>query len=393
MMTRYEALSALYEKWNAAAGTENVTLRECCGRIAAQDTAALFDLPAVRASSMDGIAVASERFREGMPDTSSWKAGTDFVRTDTGDDFDDRFDAVIPVESVAFLPEGGIRIDGDVRVKKGTNVRPAGSTLRKGDVTVRRGTRLREEHAACLAMSGVSQVKVLKKPVVAFLPTGSELISPGEKPDRGQNFDSNSVMAEIMLRRMGAEPLCLPVVKDRRQELCAALHSALKRADIVVINGGSSKGEEDFNTHILREEGELICNGVRAVPGRPMSIALMEEKPVINLPGPPQAAFFGLEWCVKSLVCAMLGIPYQRRRHVMAFLEEDLYTPGDMEMFLRLDLSLGERGYAVRPASSGAENIADMMSSDAFFVSSLGCRYYPAGCVIDVALCCEEDGI
>lgn len=393
MMTRYEALSALYEKWNAVSGTEIVSLAECCGRIASEDTAALFDIPAVRASSMDGIAVASERFREGMPDTSYWKAGTDFVRADTGDDFDDMFDAVIPVECVAFLPGGGIRIDGDVRVEKGGNVRPAGSTLRKGDVTVRRGTRLREEHAACLAMSGVSQVDVLKKPVVAFIPTGSELINPGEKPERGQNFDSNSILTEIMLKEMGAEPLCLPVVKDRREELRGALLSALSRADIVVINGGSSKGEEDFNTHILKEEGELICSGVRAVPGRPMSIALMEGKPVVNLPGPPQAAFFGLEWCVKSLVCAMLGIPYRRRRHVMALLEEDLHTPGEMEMFVRLDISLGEMGYTVRPASSRAENMADVMSSDAFFVSSLGCRFYPAGCAIDVALCCEEDEI
>lgn len=393
MMTRHEALELLYEKWNAQCGEETVSLEECFGRILAEDVSAGYSIPMVRASSMDGIAVRSELFTEGIPDTSSWKLGQDYVRADTGDDFDDAYDAVIAIENVELLPDGGVKIAEGVSVEKHANVRPAGSTLKKGDVLVRSGARLRSEDVACIAMSGRNQVKVRKKPVVAFIPTGSELIPAGEQLQRGQNFDANSHLAASMLREMGAEPLLLPIVRDQKDELRDALKSALSQSDIVIINGGSSKGGEDFNTRLLEEEGELICHGVRAVPGRPMGIAVIDGKPVINLSGPVLAAFYGLDWCVRSLVCTMLDVPYSLRTRVSVMLEEDLHTPSYMELLVRMNVCRKGPYYTGYSANAHAENTAEVIASNALFISEIDRDFYPAGSWIEVELCCRPEEV
>ena len=132
------ALELLFAQWSPEERTETVPLTEAAGRVLAQDQFAKYDLPVVRASTMDGVAVKSERFLEGMPDTSDWKLGVDFVRADTGDDFDDAFDTVIAIENVELLPEGGIRFPKPVNARKGFNVKGRGADLRAGAIWPRR---------------------------------------------------------------------------------------------------------------------------------------------------------------------------------------------------------------------------------------------------------------
>lgn len=105
-----QALAMLFEKWEPACGTEAVPVTQALNRIPAREYTALHSIPVVRASAMDGVAVQSARFADGMPDTSGWRLGEDYVRADTGDDFDDRFDAVIPIEEVTLFPSGGLQI-------------------------------------------------------------------------------------------------------------------------------------------------------------------------------------------------------------------------------------------------------------------------------------------
>ena len=124
---------------------------------------------------MDGIAVRSADFAEGMPDTSSWEPGKDYIRADTGDDFDDRFDAVIAIENVTFLPDGGLQLSPDTKVTKGSNVKPCGADVKKGTLLAQAGKRLTALDLAAIGMGGADCVTVRKKPVVAFVPTGSEL--------------------------------------------------------------------------------------------------------------------------------------------------------------------------------------------------------------------------
>ena len=390
--TRAQALEALFSAWRPEAlETEEIPLEEACGRVLARDMHALLDLPVVRASMMDGVCVDASRFAGGCPDTSGWKREVDYDRADTGDDFPDAFDAVIPIEQAAFGPGGTLTLSPEEPVVPGLHVRPRGSTLRTGDLLMRGGLPIRGVDLAALAMGGVTAVPVYRRPRVAFFPTGSELVPVGAPVTRGKNIDSNSLLAREMLREMGAQPLCHPVVPDRPEALERALETGLAEADVVILNGGSSKGEEDFNARLLEREGQVICHWLSAGPGRPMCIALVRGKPVINLSGPSMAAFYGLDWCIRPIVARLLGLPAARRQRVSGVLAEDLHCPPSLDFLCRMNVRPAPGGgYTLHPVPFKTASLPLCMGSNATFVSPIGEGPYPKGTVLEVELLRDE---
>ncbi|NLI78724.1 MAG: molybdopterin molybdotransferase MoeA [Candidatus Riflebacteria bacterium] len=392
--SKTEALLALFDRWAPRPPVEMVPIAEAIGRVPAQDLHSRNTLPVVRASMMDGIAVVSERFRGGLPDTSRWVEGKDFVRADTGDDFDDRFDAVIPIEEVTFLPSGGLRLDDEVAVAPGACVRPSGSLIQPGDPLLVAGLPIRPCDLAALAIGGITEVPVRRRPVVAFIPTGSELVPAGTTPQRGQNVDCNSLMARHLLLEMGAVPLSLPIVKDRIEDLESALDQALPQADIVVLNGGSSKGGEDVTATMLGRRGEVLVHGIAAGPGRPMCLSMIGDKPVINLPGPVVAAFHGLDWCIRAVVSRYLGLPMLRRPQVRAVLAEDMPCPKRICFLCRLQVTRAPDGTLIaHPLPFRSVRIGLWLNANGQFVSEVGQGDHRKGDVLDVELLCGEEFI
>ena len=270
-------------------------------------------------------------------------------------------------------------------MRKNVNVRPAGSSVKKGTLLAAKGTWIRPEDIAAIAMSGKSEFDVVKKPVVSFIPTGSELVPAGADLQRGQNFNSNGPMVKAMLQQMGAEPHIMPIVKDKKSDLRAALEKAIESSDIIVINGGSSKGEEDFNTRMLDEMGELLSHGVAAVPGRPMGFAIINGKPVINTSGPAIACFHGMKWCISSLVNRALSIEKQPVCRRTVTLAEDIHTPPAMARLIRLNVEETENGPVARqPEGNGG--IPETMHTNAMFMSEKGKSLYPAGSTVEVEM-------
>lgn len=350
-LSRRGVLEAIKAHWQPSRKTEIVPVSDALGRVLAQDVYARYSLPVVRASSMDGIGVSSALFQEGIPDTSRWQPGCDYVRADTGDDFDDRFDSVIPIEAVTLLKNGGVVLAPETVVTLGAHVRPEGSSVRQGDLILRAGTRLRPFDLAAAVIGGLIELTVVKKPIVAFLPTGSELIPAGRQPSRGQNIDSNSVLAQAMLMEMGAEPLLFPITPDEPSALRATIEAAGERADIILLCGGSSKGDEDFNFRLAGELGEPIFHCVAAAPGRPMAAAMLDGKPLINVSGPPHAAYFILDWCVLALVYEFLGLAPPARKTVRAKLAKPLEATPGMEVLRRFELCQTAQGLEAQPVS------------------------------------------
>jgi len=327
LISKEEALKRMFAAWIPERETEMVQLTEADGRVLAEDQFANYNLPVVRASQMDGIAVRSVSFENGMPDTSQWMPGRDYVRADTGDDFPDDYDAVIAIENVEFLESGGIRLPEKINASRGFNVKPQGADVRKGSLLCGKGRILHATEMAAIAMGGMDTVPVVKKPRVAFLPTGSELVPMGASLARGQNFDTNSVMVCQMLRDMGAEPVLHPIVRDDRVSLANAMEELLPQCDILLVNAGTSKGGEDYCAGLLAEKGISLFHGVAAVPGRPISAAMVGEKPVLNLAGPSFAAFYNMDWAVRPLVCRMLGVPVPERARAKAILKRPFQVP------------------------------------------------------------------
>ena len=330
LTSKEDALALLFSRWTPVRRTETIPLAEADGRVLGEDRYADWDLPVVRASLMDGIAVRSSLFADGLPDTSAWQPGRDYVRADTGDDFPDEFDAVIAIEDVTVGENGGIRLAEGLAVKAGDNIKGRGADVRRGDLLLSSGTVLTPRDLAVLGAAGSAEIPVIVRPRVAFLPTGSELIPVGTPLRRGQNYDTNSLMAAPMLRRMGAEPVMHEIVPDEPEEIRRAFLELLPQSDIVLVNAGTSKGAEDYCAKLLEEQGDVLFHGVAAVPGRPMSMAVVNGRAVINLSGPTPAAFHSIYWAVRPIICYALGLPAPEPRTVRAVLTGPIRTQAEL---------------------------------------------------------------
>lgn len=396
--TRQTALDELLARWHFTPETEYVPLADCIDRVAAEDIASVNTIPAKRVSAMDGYAVHSASFAHGRPEVSAWKAGADFTPADTGDDFPDEYDTVIAVEQLHYDHDGKLTLTDDFVFRAGGGIRPAGSLLQRGDLLVRGNTRITPELQANLAMGGIMSVPVFRRPVVAFIPTGSELVPPGTEPQRGQNIECNSLLISAYLRRWGAEPLCFPIVRDDPEQLSRCLEEALRRADIVILNGGSSKGTEDFSSRLLEPRASYFSHGVRTVPGRPVAIAILDEKPVINLPGPTMAAWVVSDWLLYPMLCHYYGLPTAKRPCVTAFLTDALRKGPPVELYSKVRLEKRGELYYATPLGRDVRGSAVLLDGLGLITAPIGSRGFEKGQPVTVELlvdesqltCCDE---
>ena len=384
-----EVFELLYGAWQPEVKTEEVSIWEAAGRTTAEDIYAKYNQPVVRASRMDGVAVWAERFAAGMPDTSQWQPGIDYVRADTGDDFDDAFDAVIQIEKVRILENGGLKFADGVVIRKGMNIAPAGSNMKEGMLLVPAGTKLRAQDLSLIVTGGYDTVRAAKKPVISFVPTGSELVAAGADLQRGQNFDSNSIMIKTLLTEMGAEVVLHPIIRDDQDQIAQALDELLPVSDLVILNAGTSKGGEDLCVQYLASHGTMLFHGAAAVPGRPMSITMLDGKPVLNMSGPSFAAFYTCKWLLAPIIARMLGSAERTAdRTITAILAEDLETPPFLSLIVPLQFTPGEDGTLLArrivTMGRGARPQSEALQADAWYVSSYGEAKHAAGEQIEV---------
>lgn len=392
-ITRSEALAILIENWPLKAEAEIIPLQQACGRVTAKAIDARNTMPVCRTSQFDGIAVRFSDFVGGLPDTSGWVKGVDYVQADTGDDFPDEFDTIVAVEDFYYNAEGQPCFTDAVEYEKGDGIKAAGSVVREGELLVEANVRLTPVHLAALALGGIFQLEVIKKPKVVYIPTGSELINTGIKPERGQTTEANGLMVSAFLEKWGAEALCYPIIKDKPDELEQALDLALAAADIVLINGGSSKGAEDFNTALLQKKASVYQHGLKVVPGRPVTIAIIDGKPVVNLPGPTLATFLAMDWCVFGLVHHYYGLPIPIRPKLKALLEKPIEKRPDIEAYTRFILTKRECHYTAAPIARDKSLPYSLLKANALFIAPVGVTGYEAGEEVEVELLCGMENI
>lgn len=310
--TRHQAMRDVLDAWEFERAIERIDVPAALGRVAAADVLSLNTLPNKLTSNMDGVAVhfsAFEEAGEDGPDTSEWVRGTDWQFCNTGIGMPGDFDTAIRIEDVEVS-------DDDAHVKfnrlpeyHGQSTTEVGANLQEGDVLVRAGEALTPALLSVLNMGGHTQVDVVKRPVVAFIPTGNELVDAGKELPEGKNVESNAVMVCAKLVQWGAEPLRYPIIPDNWEKIEETLLDAASKADVVVINAGSSKGSDDFTCEILEQRGQMMHHMLAQGPGRHCSAALLEGTPVIGISGPPMGAEFTTDWMVKPLVDRYLGLP------------------------------------------------------------------------------------
>ncbi|NPD32696.1 molybdopterin molybdotransferase MoeA [Eggerthellaceae bacterium zg-997] len=366
-LTRDSAVSTLLQHWDMPCDIEAVPLAEAYGRIAACDVFARANAPFARVSSFDGIAVRSSDFEKGMPDVSSWQRNRDFAQADTGDDFPDDFDAVVRIEAVGFNEADVPRFTQELEVLPGTGVRKAGSQVREGELLAAAGKQLRPEDVALIAAGGHDSVSVKRRLRVAYLPTGSELTAIGSCPSRGKTYQSNGLMIRGFVTEWGAEFLEHDIVADDRDLLGRAIDDLLDSADILLINGGSSRGSEDYSSQLLEQRADYFAHGVLAVPGRPIGMSVIKGKIAINVPGPMMAAWFACDWLLRSLLMSYQEQSANERLTVTAIADEQLKSRPGFERLARLVARKEADGIHVSSLQDNATLAASVRRVNAFY--------------------------
>ena len=385
-----EAVETLFLKWTPENRIIKLPLCEALGCVTHKDIYSKTTLPVYRSSLCDGIAVRAADFENGSPNTREWVRGRDYVQADTGDDFSDDFDAVIAIEDVSF-EHGYVELSPEVNVSLGMNIKKKGETVWEGDLLVKNHTVLQPSHLSILATGGYEKIEVIDKPKVAFIPTGNELVPMGTMPTRGQNIESDGVMVQGTVEQLGGEVITYPIIKDDVDALRAALMRAVSEADIVLIVAGSSKGEEDFNAKLLEEEASWIQHGVYCIPGRVAALSMIDNKPVINLPGPPVGCFCALDWAVAPIVRRFLGLPAPIRPKVKAVLQDEITKPESHDFYVRLELKKKKRSYIAHTLTWN-RNLPDLLSRcNALFIAPIGRNKWCTGEEIMVELLCSEE--
>lgn len=354
---------------------EPVPVGTAAGRVLAADVIAEVAVPPFDRAAMDGYALrGSETFGAGpynplefdiigvalpgKPFTGTVGPGQ-AVRIMTGAPIPQGADAVLQAEAAE---EVGGRLHVSEPVPPARHVGRRGEDIEPGAVVLRAGRLLRPQDAGVLASLGTSPVAVVRRPSVAILITGDELLPPGSKPEGSRIVDSNSVMLEALVRRDGGVPQSGPIIPDRREAVRQALLDS--RADTVLVSGGSSVGQEDHAPRVLAESGELPVHGLALRPASPAGFGFLGGRPVFLLPGNPVSCLCAYDLlagpAVRRLGGRSMELPY--RRTTLPLSRKLVSVAGRVD-YVRVRVEDGR----VEPlATSGASALSSTTRADGF---------------------------
>ncbi len=331
---REELTALICRSTHFTSAVEPVPLRNCLGRVLAEDVFSLTELPNRPVSRMDGITYRFRDYLAAGGDCHNWREGVDYVFSNTGVAIPAEFDTVTLIEDTEFAANGALRITRPP-LQQGENVSPAGSRICMGQKLTDRYRVLTAGDLGALAAGGVMEPVVFKKPLVAFIPTGDELIPPGSPPQPGKNVESNSVTIGALIEQWGGKPELFPIVPDQPDLLIGALQQALSYCDIFVLNAGSSKGRKDFAGDVLNAVGDVLVYESGCGPGKHASFALSDTgKPILGLAGPPGGAEMTAGWYLAPLICQYLHKPFIPPEKVEAILTAEAKAHVPFQFFL-----------------------------------------------------------
>jgi len=344
---REDAVALIRDNLNFTPQEETIPLGRACGRVAARDIAAKLNLPGDRCSRWDGICFAYDRYLACGKDVGGWLPDRDYIFCNTGIAlFRDEFDTMVKIEDTQF-EDGTLLAIRQPEVQKGQNVAPAGERIAAGDVIVARDTKLSPSHLNLLAGGGVSCVPVYRKPKVALIPTGNELVSLHDTPRPGQTIESNTFSMAAKVEKWGGEAILYPILPDDPAALQRQLLEAVEAADLVVISGGSGRGQHDVLQQSLAAIGTLHFSDVEHGPGKRTCFCVIEGKPVVGLVGPPGGEEMTFDFYVLPALLSCLG---QRVRPTVmaAVLDEDIPPHVRVNFYYSLWMYWDEAGQCYR---------------------------------------------
>ena len=367
--------------------TEEKPLLEALGQVLAEDAVSQHSIPPLDNSAMDGYALQAADVvgaskdkpvklkviglvAAGQLPTEKVIPGT-AVRIMTGAPVPDGADAVVPFEDTDELDRralGGEITEVEIRfeVAKGADIRPAGQDVQPGTVVLAKGSSIRPPEVGVLASLGFATVKVVRRPVVAILATGNELLEPGEAHGSGKIFNSNSFSVAASVLRYGGVPKLLGIARDDLDSMNAKLQEGLD-ADILITSAGVSKGDYDMVKDVLSQHGKIDFWSVRMRPAKPLAFGVLDapdgrKVPHLGLPGNPVSAMVAFEQFGRAAIHKMMGRIQLGKPTIRAVLDEPIYNNDGRRVYARAIITRQNGTYHVKLTGDQGSNLLTSMA-------------------------------
>jgi putative molybdopterin biosynthesis protein len=382
-------------------GTEELSLDEdAAGRVLAETVWAKVSSPHYHASAMDGFALKAQSTATAL-ETSPLclEYGKETVYLDTGDPLPEWADAVIPIENVEPLdaedqvaanPRHPVRIRLRRAVSPWSNVREMGEDMVATQLVLPQGQILKPFDLGAAAGCGFDSLRVARKPRVAIIPTGTELVYPGDTLQAGDIIEYNSIVLAAQVEGWGAQAERLPNTPDDYDQIKERVLHAAREHDLILLIAGSSAGSEDFSARVVEEVGELLVHGVAVRPGHPVILGMVNGEgkriPIVGVPGFPVSAALTAEIFVEPLIARWLGRVSQPHQEITAHITRKINSPAGDDEYLRVAVGyIGQRVLAA-PLSRGSGVITSLVRADGLVIIPRGTQGLQAGEEVQVQL-------
>lgn len=387
--------------------TETVSILDVVGRVSACPLKSDIDNAPFDHSAMDGYAVIAADLRAASEDqpvvlevVAEVPAGENYdgpvrsgqcVRIMTGAAVPQGFDAVVKYEIVNNLgTDGGA--GGKAQFVEPTellsNIRKAGEEAKAGEVIVEANEVISNAGVGFLAGCGILEVETYRRPRVAVIAIGSELVDPSTVPPKGKIRNSNNYALAACVKAAGGIPTIFPIVEDSLEALSRVVLDAVRNYDFVITSGGASDGDFDFIKPVVEDLGELLMTLVNIRPGKAQTFGIVEGVPVFGLPGNPAAAYVGFEMIIRSALRKMQGYAHFHRPVLQAKLSRDMKKKDSRRIYLRATLYKDEAGgHRVSPAKNQSSGLFGVLQrSNCMAIMPEGTGTYEAGSVVKCIL-------
>lgn len=384
-------------------GVERVSLSRAHNRVLAKDVVAPIDIPPFNRSIVDGYAVkAADTFGANEEEAVSVSycgqvavgesprivvekgLGAEIV---TGAPLPTGADAVVMVEHTNRQKD---KVFIRHPISKGENMMEAGSDIRKGEKVLRKGKLLASREIGVLAAIGLTEVTVYKRPIVAILSTGAEVVEPGKNLSPGKIYDINAHTLSAAVLECGGEPINMGIIHDERDKLKKAFEKALRSADVVITSGGVSVGPRDFTPQIVNTLGKpgVIISGIAVKPGKPTTIAVVDGKPVFSLPGHPTSSLFMFTVFVRPILLKFAGRNEKIVPKIRAVTATKMFPARGRRTFIMVNLTCDKTGTLLAtPVPTGLSGaITTFANADGFIEIGEKQQFVDAGTEINVYL-------
>lgn len=348
---------------------EDISTEESLGRVTSEPVFARISAPTYHSAAMDGIAVrAEETYGAAEKDPKVLKTGENALWVNTGQAMPDGYNAVIMIEKVHQLDDETLEIRSSAYPWQ--NIRKVGEDIVATQLLSPQNHMIRAYDIGAFILGGVLSLRVWKKPKVAIIPTGSELVNhrdvkTSNQLKKNQIIESNSLTLSGLIRESRGLPVVYDIVSDIEQEIRDAIMRAVDSdADLVIINAGSSAGSRDYTANIIEELGEVLVHGVAMMPGKPTILGAINGKPVVGNPGYAVSSVLSFEQFVKPLLFSLQGVRPPMKRSIMVKPSRDIPSKLGTEEFLRVNIGkVGDRAIAT-PLSRAAGSITTLTRAE-----------------------------